>query len=522
MQEMDIHRDEMHLDRFKVYEYASGADKENSSITWYHLKWNDANGYDAYCHRYATDGTCNGLDGEHGERSCYWYKKYVYQNYTVKLLNQYQKTSAWGTSKDSSATSVNIRYRLKPTSVSLNKTTATLTSKGATVALTATVLPTDAGCKDVTWSSSNTAVATVNSSGLVTAVGNGTANITVTTVSGGRTATCKVTVSIAPTSVSLDKTSATLKEGASLTLKATVSPSNAANKNVTWKSDNTNIATVDVNGKVTAVSSGTATITVTTVVGGKTAKCTIVVEANQPAGWQKNDNGWWYRNSDGTYPKDGWKVISDKWYAFDSRGYMREGWYRDNETWYYLQPNSGHMVSGWQYINNKLYYFTSGGVMATGWQYIDDTFYYFTSGGALAKGWQYIDNAFYYFTAEGEMATGWLKQNDIWYYFRQTGEMTKGWLKQNNTWYYFKDKGEMTTGWLKQNDTWYYFRDKGEMATGWVKVGNTWYYMEANGAIATGWININGTWYYLYDNGAMAADTWIGNCYVNSSGAWVK
>ena len=273
-----IHRDEMHLDYFKVYEYASGTDLENSNMIWYHLKWADGSGYDAYCHRYSTGGTCDGSGGEHGERSCYWYKKYVYQNYTVQTLNQYQKTAAWGTSKDSSATTVNIRYRLKPTSVSLNKTTTTLTSKGATVSLTATIAPTNAGCKDVTWKSSNTSVATVSSSGVVTAVGNGTATITATTVSGAKTATCQVTVCIATTGVSLNKTSATLNNvGQTVQLTATVAPSNAANKNITWKSSNTSVATVSSKGVVTAVGNGTAKITATTNSGGKTATCQVTV-----------------------------------------------------------------------------------------------------------------------------------------------------------------------------------------------------------------------------------------------------
>ena len=273
-----VHRDEIHLTNFSVYEHSSGQDIENSNITYYHLKWNDGKGTDAYCHRYSTGGTCDASGGEHAARSPYWYKMYVYQNYTVKNLNLYQKTSEWGTSKDSSATTVKIRYRLKPTSVSLNKTTATLTSKGATVSLTATVAPSNAGCKDVTWKSSNTAVATVSSTGVVTAVGNGTATITVTTASGSKTATCTVTVSIATTGVSLNKTSATLNSaGQTVQLTATVSPSDAANKSVTWKSSNTAVATVSSTGVVTAVGNGTATITVTTASGSKSATCTVTV-----------------------------------------------------------------------------------------------------------------------------------------------------------------------------------------------------------------------------------------------------
>ena len=80
------------------------------------------------------------------------------------------------------------------------------------------------------------------------------------------------------TGVSLDKTSLTLTTGKSGTLTATVAPANASNKAVSWASDNTSVATVDQNGKVTAVSAGTATITVTTVDGSKTATCTVTVE----------------------------------------------------------------------------------------------------------------------------------------------------------------------------------------------------------------------------------------------------
>ena len=59
------------------------------------------------------------------------------------------------------------------------------------------------------------------------------------------------------------------------------------------------------------------------------------------------------------------------------------------------------------------------------------------------------------------------------------------------------------------------------MATGWQKVDEIWYYLTGSGAMATGWQKINGTWYYLNPNGSMAADTWIGEFYVNENGAWV-
>ena len=165
------------------------------------------------------------------------------------------------------------------TSVSLNKTSASLT-EGETITLTATVNPDNATNKNVSWKSSNTSVASVVD-GKVTAVKAGTTTITVTTEDGNKTATCDITVNakVYPvTSVSLNKTSASLTEGETITLTATVNPDNATNKNVSWKSSNTSVASV-VDGKVTAVKAGTTTITVTTEDGNKTATCDITVNA---------------------------------------------------------------------------------------------------------------------------------------------------------------------------------------------------------------------------------------------------
>ena len=116
----------------------------------------------------------------------------------------------------------------------------------------------------------------MDANGKVTGVKAGEATITVTTEDGGKTATCKVTVSetsVAVTGVTLNKTELILDTGGSETLTATVAPADATNQKVTWKSDKPEIATVDDNGKVTAVKAGEATVTVTTQDGGKTATC---------------------------------------------------------------------------------------------------------------------------------------------------------------------------------------------------------------------------------------------------------
>ena len=137
------------------------------------------------------------------------------------------------------------------------------------------------GATGISWNSSAPEIASV-SNGTVTGVAAGTATITANyTVGEGEgatsgTATWGVTVqTVAVESVSVDA-SKTIVVGKTATLTPTVAPANATNKNVTWSSDNTAVATVS-NGTVTAVSVGTANITVTTVDGSKTATCAVEV-----------------------------------------------------------------------------------------------------------------------------------------------------------------------------------------------------------------------------------------------------
>lgn len=171
------------------------------------------------------------------------------------------------------------------TGVSISPDSKTL-NKGETVQLTATVLPTDATDKTVTWSSSNNDIASVDNNGEVTAVGPGTATITATANDGsGKAASCRITVNepytppaiVHVTGISLDRETATIQKGSILQLSATVTPSNADDKTVRWESSNTDVATVDGNGKVTAIAPGTATITVTTTDQRKTATCSVTV-----------------------------------------------------------------------------------------------------------------------------------------------------------------------------------------------------------------------------------------------------
>ncbi len=164
------------------------------------------------------------------------------------------------------------------TSLLLDKTSLML-EVGESYTLVVTVSPNNATDKSITWSSTNSSVATV-SGGKVTAKSEGATTITAT-AHNGKSVSCIVTVNepapevIEVTSVSLNKTSLTLEIGESETLTATVLPSNATDKSVTWTCSAQTVVTVE-DGKVTTIESGTATITATTS-NGKTASCMITV-----------------------------------------------------------------------------------------------------------------------------------------------------------------------------------------------------------------------------------------------------
>ena len=175
----------------------------------------------------------------------------------------------------------NANNNVAVTGITLDQTTLEL-KEGQSATLSATITPENATDKTVTWSSSDETIATVSSTGTVSAVKEGSATITVTTKDGNKTATCTVTVTkdtetVAVTSVSLDKTSLTLEKDQTAVLTATVAPDNATDKTVTWSSSEETVATVSSDGTVTAIGAGEATITVTTKDGNKTATCTVTV-----------------------------------------------------------------------------------------------------------------------------------------------------------------------------------------------------------------------------------------------------
>ena len=125
-------------------------------------------------------------------------------------------------------------------------------------------------------------------------------------------------------------------------------------------------------------------------------------------GWKKNATGWWYVNSDGSYPKNKWQKIKDTWYYFDQNGYMKSNsWHKHSDgKWYYLLPN-----------------------------------------GAMATGWILVSNKWYYFDKDGAMKTGWVKYKEVWYFldYQQGAMVSNAFVKSadGKGWYYLKEDGSM-------------------------------------------------------------------------------
>ena len=175
------------------------------------------------------------------------------------------------------------------TGVTVDPTTLTLT-EGGSQSLTATVKPDNATNKAVEWKSSATAVATVDASGKVTAVKAGTADITVTTKDGGKTATCKLTVTaktVAVTSISFVKTPGDLYLGETGTCEVKVNPGDATDKTIEWSVSNPSVATIkNISGTynqtctIQPLTNGTVELTAKNVASGKSNYCTIRVLPN--------------------------------------------------------------------------------------------------------------------------------------------------------------------------------------------------------------------------------------------------
>ncbi len=427
--------------------------------------------------------------------------------------------------------------KIEITEVLLNKYAETLT-EGDTITLSAEVLPYDTTySKNVSWSSSNEAVATVSADGTVTAKSAGTAIITATSEN-GMTASCTITVEkkfIPITEVYLDKSSATLTEGDTATLTATVLPENTTySKDVSWSSSNVAVATVDLMGKVTAKSAGTAVITATSE-NGKTASCTVTVnKKNTYTGLRDVDGQLKYFNNgniDTTYT--GFADYEGNRY-YVSNGVVDTTYTSlilDNGNWVYVENGKvNNDYTGlvnyeglWFYVDNGtidwgytgladyngIWFYVSGGIVDwnyTGLTYYNDVWFYI-SGGMID--WDYTRLVYYndiWFYVSGGILDwdyiGLTSYNGIW--FMISGGMINwdyaGLVYYNDMWFYVSG-GTINwdyAGLIYYNDAWFYVSGGTiNWTTAIVDYNGAKFYVQ-NGMVDwdyTGTVNYNGSTY---------------------------
>ena len=425
--------------------------------------------------------------------------------------------------------------------VALNRTSATIT-EGDILNLTATVLPENTTeSKNIGWSSSNNDIATVDSTGKVTAKQAGTVVITATS-SNGKTASCTITVEkkeIPITEVVLNKTSAAVDEGETIKLIATVYPENTTNgKSIKWSSNNNTVVTVDLMGNVTAKKAGTAIITATSE-NGVSASCTITVNKRDTYTGLRDVNGklTYFNNGnvdttytglvdyeDSTYyVRNGVVDITYTGFADyeDDRYYISEGvvdteytgLVQDGDDWLYVENGKVNSdYTGLTYYNDVWFYITNGKINwgYTGLVYYNDIWFY-VSGGMID--WDYAGLVYYndvWFYVSGGMIgwdyTGLAYFADTWFYI-SNGMLDWNYLGltyYNDMWFVISGG---TINWsymglVYYNDIWFYVSG-GTINwdyEGLIYYRDTWFYV-SGGCVdwTTAVIEYNGNKFYIQD-----------------------
>ena len=423
--------------------------------------------------------------------------------------------------------------------IDINISESEMTIKeGESVTLTATCYPNNTTfSKKITWSSSDTNVATVDANGTVTAKSAGTAVITATSEN-GKSASCTITVNeklIPITEVRLNKSAETLTEGDTTTLTATVLPDNTTySKNVSWSSNNEAVATVSADGTVTAKSAGTAVITAITE-NGKTASCTVTVN--------KKDTYTGLRDVDGQLKYFNNGNIDTTYTGFAdyecNRYYVSNGvvdttytsLILDNGNWVYVENGKvNNDYTGlvnydglWFYVDNGtidwgytgladyngIWFYVSGGIVDwnyTGLTYYNDVWFYI-SGGMID--WDYTGLVYYndiWFYVSGGILDwdyiGLTSYNGIW--FMISGGMINwdyaGLVYYNDMWFYVSG-GTINwdyAGLIYYNDEWFYVSGGTiNWTTAIVDYNGAKFYVQ-NGMVDwdyTGTVNYNGSTY---------------------------
>ena len=479
-----------------------------------------------------------------------------------------------GTYAETFANENNIKFTNKEvnaSNVELNESQITL-NKGDTYNLIMSVTPDDF-TDAVTWKSTDTDVVTVTETGVIKAVGTGTATIKLTV--GNVSASCLITVLQPVTSISLDRSSISLDSADNYQLSAYIYPSTASNKNVVWESSDPSVATVDDNGMVTALKKGTTKITVKSTDGSNVSdSCTVTVKNTTYVcdTVDKIESQHNYENecSDSwIYTIEGAECIE---VGFDERTAVESGFdyiyifsaddtmvgqytgtdlagktIRIEGSKVRIKLESDGSGNEWGFKVTSVKRASKSHVMelipakeATCIEEGNNSYYYCSEcnkyfkdeAGTIEttisdeiipvkKDHEYV-NGYCKYCNKAQYEAGWKKTSTGWWYDNGDGTYPKNeWKYINNKWYHFDERGYRQTGWKYIGSNWYFFNESGDMRTGWfTRYGKT-YYCKPDGSMARQFVKVGSSTYYFDSEGALQTG-WkqVGNkwYYMNSNG----
>lgn len=389
----------------------------------------------------------------------------------------------------------------------------------------------------------------------------------------GKTLQCVITVTNKLNSLSFSDKEVSLQGKVDKKLSLVKNPVDADDEKLTWTSSNDKVVKVSEDGKVSTVSCGEATITVKSESGlsasckvkvnhdwkvisqvdateqkegNRVLKCNLCNETKEETipkltgKWVTDSNGKWYKYSDGTYEKSGFKKIQGKTYYFQSNGYVKTGWLSLNNSWYMFNAD-GSMIIGW----HGAYYFDEDGKMKT--NAFVDGYYLDSDGGYVTNRWIHVDKKDYYMDANGKA------RKNAWqgaYYLGTDGVMMTNAFTPDG--YYVGENGAyLTNTKINVDGKDYYLNAVGKVAKNqWVGdyyldengnvVKNSWagsywcgedgkyvintftpdeYYCGSDGVyVRNRWIKVDGKDYYMNGYGKMAKNTWSGAYYLGADG----
>ena len=479
-----------------------------------------------------------------------------------------------GTYAETFANENNIKFtnrEVNASKVELNESQITL-NKGDTYNLIMSVTPDDF-TDAVTWKSTDTDVATVTETGVIKAVGTGTATIKLTV--GNVSTLCRITVLQPVTSISLDRSSLSLDSADNYQLSAYIYPSTASNKNVVWESSDPSVATIDDNGMVTALKKGTAKITVKAMDGSNvSASCTVTVKNTTYVcdTVDKIESQHNYENecSDSwIYTIEGAECIE---VGFDERTTVESGFdyiyiFSADDTM--VGKYTGTELAGktiriegskvriklesdgsgneWGFKVTSVKRASKSHMMelipakeATCIEEGNNSYYYCSEcnkyfkdeAGTIEttisdeiipvkKDHEYV-NGYCKYCNKAQYEAGWKKTSTGWWYDNGDGTYPKNeWKYIDGKWYHFDERGYRQTGWKDIGSNWYFFNESGDMRTGWfTRYGKT-YYCKPDGSMARQFVKVGSSTYYFDSEGALQTG-WkqVGNkwYYMNSNG----